>query len=300
MDEINYGEVFGLEIGEEVTEPAEPSESADTQGEEVQEAADPAVEEGSEESAGEESAENTAQTPETNAKYAAARRRAEAERDAAIAKAREEAQAEAQRTIDAAFASMGMVNPYTGKPITNKSEFDEYQAKHSSEKKKEMINELGISATEFNTFIDSLPEVREAKAAKAQADAAAKIAADTAARAKIDEQIREISAIDPTIKSLEDFRNMETYDRFYDLVKKGNTLLDAYKLANIDKLTQSAAAASRQAALNATAGKGHLNPTKQHGTGAVPVPADIKAMYRQLNPDATDAEILKHYNSTLT
>lgn len=145
MDDIDYGALFGIDAeAAEVTEPAEPSGDTTAQGANEQEPAEPAaVEEQIEEtnaeraedggrSTGGDSPEGQAdgqkQTPEQNAKFAAARRKAEAERDAAIAKARQDAQAEAQRTIDEAFRSSGLTNPYTKKPITSKAEYDEYRA----------------------------------------------------------------------------------------------------------------------------------------------------------------------------
>lgn len=51
---------------------------------------------------------------------------------------------------------------------------------------------------------------------------------------------------------------METYPKFYELVKKGNTLVDAYRLANFEALTSSAAAATRQAAINNLQSKQHM------------------------------------------
>ena len=98
------------------------------------------------------------------------------------------------------------------------------------------------------------------------------------------------------LRELKDLAAMETYPKFYELVKKGNTLVDAYRLANFEALTSSAAAATRQAALNNLQGKQHMGQTKERGAGAVSVPAEVKEMYRALNPGATDAEIQAHYN----
>lgn len=113
---------------------------------------------------------------------------------------------------------------------------------------------------------------------------------------KVDEQLKEIGKLNPNIRELKDLAAMETYPKFYELVKKGNTLVDAYRLANFEALTSSAAAATRQAALNNLQGKQHMGQTKERGAGAVSVPAEVKEMYRALNPGATDAEIQAHYN----
>lgn len=313
MDDIDYGALFGIDAeGAEVTEPAEPSGDTTAQGANEQEPAEPAaVEEQNEEtnaegaedggqSTGGDSPEGQAdgqkQTPEQNAKFAAARRKAEAERDAAIAKARQDAQAEAQRTIDEAFRSSGLTNPYTKKPITSKAEYDEYRARLEADRKARLLKKSGMSDEEFQQFVQGLPEVKQAKEAQAAAETAARQAREQQAKLKVEEQLKEISALDPSIQELKDLAKMETYPKFYELVKRGNTLTDAFKLANYETLTGRAAAASRQATINSAQGKQHLSPTAQRGAGAVSVPADVKAEYLAFNPDATDAEIQQHYN----
>ena len=137
---------------------------------------------------------------------------------------------------------------------------------------------------------------REAAEMQAAAERAQQEANEAQARVKVDEQLKEIGKLNPNIRELKDLAAMETYPKFYELVKKGNTLVDAYRLANFEALTSSAAAATRQAALNNLQGKQHMGQTKERGAGAVSVPAEVKEMYRALNPGATDAEIQAHYN----
>lgn len=314
MDDIDYGALFGIDAeGAEVTEPAEPSADTTAQGANEQEPAEPAAveeqiaetttggtEDGSQ-SAGGDSPEGQAdgqkqQTPEQNAQFAAARRKAEAERDAAIAKVRQDARAEAQRTIDEAFRNSGLTNPYTKKPITSKAEYDEYRARLEADRKARLLKKSGMSDDEFQEFVQGLPEVKRAKEAQEAAETAARQAREQQAKLKVEEQLKEISALDPSIQELKDLAKMETYPKFYELVKRGNTLTDAFKLANYEALTGRAAAASRQAAINSAQGKQHLSPTAQRGAGAVSVPEDVKAEYLAFNPDATDAEIQQHYN----
>lgn len=325
MDDIDYGALFGIDAeapaggtpnpyggkaadgfaGAEVTEPAGPA--AVEEQEETTAEGDEGDAEGTggdspeSQSAGGNSPEGQSvepkkQTPEQNAQFAAARRKAEAERDAAIAKARQDAKDEAQRTIDEAFRSSGLTNPYTKKPITSKAEYDEYRTRLEADRKARLLKKSGMSDEEFQQFVQGLPEVKQAKEAQAAAETAALQAREQQAKLKVEEQLKEISALDPTIQELKDLAKMETYPKFYELVKKGNSLTDAFKLANYDALTGRAAAASRQAAINSAQGKQHLSPTTQRGAGAVSVPADVKAEYLAFNPNATDAEIQQHYN----
>jgi len=290
MDDINYGELFGLDESENKQETAEPAtdETESTQGENEQDVAEPAGDD-TESSAEPEVKEPEKQTPEQNAKYAAARRKAEQERDQAVAQAKSDAKAEADKYLDETIAGMGLTNPYTKQPITNKAEYDEYKAKYEEEKRNRVVKKSGMSQDEFKKFVDDLPEVRQAKAIAAQAQ-------EQQAKMKIDEQLRQITEMDPSIKELGDLTKMENYDEFYGKVKRGMTLVEAYMLTNFDKLSGRKAAATKQAALNSINSKQHLSGTSSRGTGALSVPADVKDMYRAINPDATDAEIQAHYN----
>lgn len=285
MEDIDYGAVFGVE-GAEAQEVAEPEEATEeqAQGGEEQEVAEP--------DAGDEEQEGAKQTPEQNAAYAAARRKAEAERDAAIRKAQEDA----QRTIDDAFKSSGLKNPFTGKPITSKAEFDAYRQQAGDARKSQLMEQAGLSEEEYTALVNDLPEVRQAREAREKAESAMRRADEAQAKAKIDEQLQEIGKLDPDIRELNDLAKMENYPQFYELVHRGNSLLDAYKLANFDKLVQKNTAAAKQAAYNNTQSKQHMGRTKERGAGAISVPNDVKEMYRAFNPDATDAEIQAHYN----
>ena len=177
--EINYGAVFDVEVpetttGAEETEAAEPSENDTTtaaaQGAEEQEAAAPAVEE-TEESE-QPQAEAPEQEPKTDrdAQFAAARRKAEAERDAAIARAKEDA----QKQVDEFFRNSGLMNPYTGQPITTRAEYEAYRERFEADQKAKLMEKAGITQEEFQAFVQGLPEVRAARQAKAEAEAAAR------------------------------------------------------------------------------------------------------------------------------
>ena len=301
MDDIDYGAVFGVEDpdttaiaeGAEVTEPAEPSaESEPTDhraGAEAQEAAAPAGDDTKAPEPGKEG------KTEEDARFAAARRRAEADRDAAIAKARADVEAQAQKSIDQFFRNSGLVNPFTKAPITTRDEYTAYRQQYMEQQKQNMLQRTGMSQEEYKAFVDNLPEVRAAREAKAAADQAAMEAREQQARSKVEAQLKEIQGMDPAIKTLQDLSKMETYPKLYDMVKHGYSIVDAYKLANYDTLTNRAAEASRKAAVTAVQSKQHLTTTKSRGDGAVSVPESVLEEYRVLNPGASREEIQKHY-----
>lgn len=294
MEDINYNEVFGLESEEtqEIAEPA-PSET-ETQpeenvSEETQEIADPAVdrEESPEETKGEE-----------DAKYAAARRKAEAERDAAVKQAQEAAERvkqDAEKYVAEAIKNLGLTNPYTKQPIVTKAEYDEYKTKFSQEKRDQVMKKSGMTEPEFDDFIQSLPQVREATEQAERAKAEQEQARKEREQAEINRQMENIRKLDPTIQTAADILKMDTADVFREKISRGYTFEDAFRIANAGKLMQAASAGAKQAALNAQS-KGHMERTTTRGTGMEPVPADVLAEYREFLPNATDDEIRQHYN----
>lgn len=271
--EINYDELFGLN-GEEETEAADPSAEEETAAE-------------TEETAGEKESEPAEQTgrqsKEENAKYAAIRRKAE-----------EEASAKAQKQIDDAFAALNMVDPYTGKPIKTKADFEAYQAGKTKEKTEGVLEKTGWTEDELKQYVDELPDVKAAKQAKETYERMQQ-------KQALDTQIAELGKIDSAIKSVEDLQKQDNYRTIYEYVLRGLNIVDAYKLANFDKLSseklsaERASSAARQAALNSKS-KEHLQPTTPRGEGAATVPADVMEYYKALNPTATVAEITAHYN----
>ena len=279
MAEIDYNAVFGIE-GEEVQEAADPA-TEDNVGANEQEAAAPAGEsqDGAEdEQKPSDESSHHVQTDEENARYAAMRRKAEAD-----------AEKRMNAELDKSIASLGLTDPYTNKPITNHAEMQAYRQRFVEEQRKEMQEKAGMSPEDYKRFVDSLPEVQAGKAAQQKV-------MDLEIRAKIDSQMREIQMISPEIKSMEDLSKLDNFDKLYDMVGKGYELADAYKVLNYDRLTAKAAEAAKQQALNSIGGKNHLQPVTPRGQGAVPVPADVVAEYRALMPEATDAEIQAHYN----
>lgn len=278
MTDIDYSAVFGIE-GEEEQEAADPA-TEDNVGANEQEAAEPAGEsqDGAEDEQEPSDESHRVQTDEENARYAAMRRKAEAD-----------AEKRMNAELDKSIASLGLTDPYTNKPITNHAEMQAYRQRFVEEQRKEMQEKAGMSPEDYQRFVDSLPEVQAGKAAQQKV-------MDLEIRAKIDSQMREIQMISPEIKTMEDLSKLDNFDKLYDMVGKGYELADAYKVLNYDRLTAKAAEAAKQQALNSIGGKNHLQPVTLRGQGAVPVPADVAAEYRALMPEATDAEIQAHYN----
>lgn len=308
-DRIDYNAIFGLkEEGVNEAEPAEQPKTEEAEGENGQPAAEAdVIDDGDDTGVDTEETEDTGddtedvdhsedetdtentedkateQSAEDNAKFAAARRKAESETQSKI----EAALAAQKRRYDEMFASAGVISPYTGKAITTVEDFETYAATYRAEQEKAIRDKSGLSEEELDAFIRNSAPVREAEAAKQQL-------AQERAQARIKQDLDEIRKLDPSIKSFDDLQKLETAGEMEQLLKQGYSLPAAFKLANYEHLTQSKIEAARQAAASKAMSKEHLSATKKRGQGAIPVPDDVMKMYQMFGINKNEAE--KHYN----
>ena len=240
------------------------------------------------------------QLTEEQRKENAARRRREETR-AAIDKAVQDAvKAEQDRSkaeMDAFFAAAALKNTLTGKPITNMEEFNEWKQAFDAAKLQRDLKAGKLTPEGLQKVIEQTPAMKQVQQIAQKQEEAARQQSEAAAKARVDAEIAEIHKLDPTISEVKDLLKMPTAKEFYALVKKGNSFLDAFRLANYDRLTTAAAEAAKQQAMNNARSKDHLTGTgPQRGQGSSPVPPDEMAMFRLINPGATDAEIQAYYN----
>ena len=225
------------------------------------------------------------QSPEVDAAFAQLRRRYEAQLAAQKA-----------QTEDTVYASLNLKNPYTGETIKNKAQYQAYEAAHAQAVRAEAAKKTGLSLEMLDRIIADSPAVKQASEAARRMEDEKKNAQRAAVVERLKNEVAEIGRYEESVKTLEDVAKLNCYPKIFELTKKGVSLIDAYKLANIDTIAEKRAAAAKQKALNDAAGKGHLRKESgSRGKGAASVPASVMALYRDLNPDATDEEIVKHY-----
>lgn len=220
--------------------------------------------------------------------------------DAAVAKRISEA-ISAERTKSEAewsnfFAKANIENPLTGRQITTKAEFDDWAQRDTETQMQRDFSEGNLTPELLQKTVSELPEIKRIRELEQQRQ-------QEQLKAESDRQLAEISKLDPAMKTLEDIVNSPTGPAFAVLVQeKGYDFLGAFKVANFERLssaqaTQQAAAVKQQTLQNIK-GKEHLNQMgKPQGAGGntLPVPADVKQLYRELNPNMTDADIAKDY-----
>ncbi|MBQ4092458.1 MAG: hypothetical protein IJC82_04025 [Firmicutes bacterium] len=290
---IDFSDVFGpidegVNSDEGVQEPTEPanddgmtegSVEDNTEGEKEQEAAEPV---------------KNQQSAEENAKYAAARREAERERDAAIAKMKAEHDAE----LDKAISALGLENPYTGKPVTNRAELEAYKKQHSDETRKQMqerAEEAGLSEEEIQNLVKSHPDYQQAMQIVNEAKAAKEAAEQEKAKNTLEAAIKEVHELDPSISSFEDLRQHESWSEVENRVRRGYTFADAFYFANRNAIEQRKMAAFEQQIRNSMNGKGHLDSSSPKGDGGITVPSDVIRDLKAWDPSMTDDEIRSWY-----
>lgn len=216
------------------------------------------------------------QTPEQNAAFAAARRRAEAQAAA-------RSQAEKDALVERIYR--GQNNPYTGMPIRSVRDLNEYEQQYQQDQ----MRQAGIDPGVLNQMIENNPAVQQAKVMTARMR-------QEAGQRALEEQIAEIGKIDPSVTDFQTLVQHPNFQQFDARVRQGYSLVDAFKLANYDQIIGKKAAAAKQQALNSVNGKNHLNPTKSAGTGDdVVVPEETMAMYRSAFPNWTKQQIIEDY-----
>lgn len=288
-----------VELGEQAQEPAEPAmaENQPADGTETETESD----ENPEEEVQTET-EVGKQTMSREQRRENAARRRQQEQQAAIDQAVQTAINQERARNDAAmkdfFAKAGLKNTITGQPITSMEEFNAWSDQYSRSKLERELKAGKLTTEGLATAIGNHPIVQQAQRLVNQNEEEKKAQQMSEAKAKIDAEIEEIHKIDASISSLEDLLKAPYGKELYEMTRKGYSIKDAHFLLNHEKLEQAKLEAARQQGMNSARSKDHMTATNTpRGGGAISVPASEMAIFRQLNPKATDAEIQTFYNN---
>lgn len=231
-------------------------------------------------------ASETRQSAEDNSRFAAARRKAEAEYQAKIDK------------LNAMFKQQfgQYKNPETGAPITSAEEYLTAFNVQQRKQQEAQLQKAGLDPKLIQNMVDNNPAIREAKEIIARNQ-------QEMAHQALENDLKAVSKIDPEIKTLEDLAAQPNYAEIVKYVSQnGLSLVDAYKLANNDKLVSRQTEAVKQAAINSAKSTAHLGVTGGVSTDTgnyVPIPANMLGAWRQAYPDLKDEELTKKYNAAL-
>ena len=194
------------------------------------------------------------QTPDENAKYAAARR--EAEREANALKQRQDA-----------FAQKYGFQTF--------EEMEAYQQQQEAEQQRQAYLQQGVNLDLINQLVSNHPDVKMAKMQQINA--------------QLDADFAELKKEYPEsgLKTLADLAMLPTYGEICEKIRRGYSLTDAYASANRAELRQKTTAAAKQKTLNNINSKQHLN-TEGDGAGEtndIHIPDDTMQMYLDMGMD---------------
>ena len=297
--------------GQEVAEPAaQPPEDQDQNGANGQEVAEPAEPdhntEPAEEPAGQDAEDapgdqptDKTMTPEQRRANAARRRQAEQQAaiDAAVEAALKNERERHSAEMTEFFGKAGLKNSITGKPITSMEDFRTWNQEFEQQRLQRELKSGKLTTEGLAAAIGNHPVVQQAQQLLEQNQQAQRTAEQTAARQRLESEIAEIHKIDQSITSMEDLTAAPYWPQLYAMTKRGYSVKDAHFLLNHERLEQAKLEGARNQALANARGKEHLKGTAPgRGGGQISVPAADMAMFRALNPKASDADIQAFYN----
>lgn len=232
---------------------------------------------------------NNVQSAEDNARYAAARRRAEAEF------------ASRQRAQDMEFERRfkGYENPITHAPIRSQRDYLEALDAQEMLQRNQELQSKGIDPRMFEEAV-SRQVANNPTLLQAQAiidDNRRNVIAN-----KMSDDLKEIQKLSPEIKDIDEVLRMSNSDYMLSLVSRGMSLAEAYKVANLDTLIAQNTASVKQRTINNIKGTQHLNATdgvSNSSDNYVDIPQSELAQWKRAFPDATMKQLKEKYNKSL-
>ena len=235
-----------------------------------------------------EQVEETERNKEKDRIFAEARRIAEK-------KAKEDFEKQ-QAKIDSEYAEKfkGITNPETGKPILSARDYIEAVEADKRVKVKADMENAGLDPSILEQLIAENPLVKQAQ------EFMTKVQQEKAEQ-ELQSDIKEISKFDSTIKSKDDLVKLENFEDIVKLVEKGNSLVEAYKLANFDKLVSKKQSAAEQAAINQAKSKSHLQKTGgvADTSNLLEIPERDMAEWKKIYPNLSASQLKEKYNKVI-
>lgn len=260
-------------------------------GENVQEVAAPVVTNNANEQVAEsETQQQTAevkepQSQEMNAQFAAVRRKAEEEYNSKLS------------GINNEFKRLfgNMVNPVTGKNIETLQDYLQAVEHQKVANRNQMLQDKGIDPKVIEQMINESPMIRQAQQVLEENNR-------IEAQRRLENDLKAISEFAPEIRTIDDLEKHESCAGVLAYVKNGLNLLDAFKLANFEKLSTRNTEAAKQAAINQARSKNHMETTSAISVGVdtlTQIPDSALPRWKAAYPDLTMEQLTKKYNDSI-
>lgn len=196
-----------------------------------------------------------------------------------------------QQRVDAAIARQfgGMINPYTGRPITTEAELAAYQQAFAAEEQERRLRESGIDRNILNEAISGHPVVQQANA----------MLHEQQQRQANDFMSQEFAALlqefpDCGLKDARDLMDTPEGRETLNLWRSGPiSLKTAYAATHLKEIQARQSKAVRQGVMNEVNGRAHLTQTNRGGQANGEMPAETMEQYRTFGIGKDDAERLE-------
>lgn len=196
-----------------------------------------------------------------------------------------------QQRVDAAIARQfgGMINPYTGRPITTEAELAAYQQAFAAEEQERRLRESGIDRNILNEAISGHPVVQQANA----------MLHEQQQRQANDFMAQEFAALlqefpDCGLKDARDLMGTPEGRETLNLWRSGPiSLKTAYAATHLKEIREKQSKAVRQGVMNEVNGRAHLTQTNRGGQANGEMPAETMEQYRTFGIGKDDAERLE-------
>lgn len=225
--------------------------------------------------------------------------------DSVWAAARRRAEADAQKRADAEVARRcaGKTNPLTGKPITTQKEYWEAIDAQNQMRRDAAFKQAvkGLSPQDAAALEQVLKNDPEKQRMQRQIDEMKAVQDRDLAMQALNADVAEIGKLDPTIKSIDDVLKLPNMNAMIDKVRRGYSLVDAYRLLNYDSSMKASQNAGKQAARNEVRGKTHLaaHGGGSNGNGGKTIPASMLPSLKEQFPGKSIEELTKLYNDVM-
>ncbi len=201
---------------------------------------------------------------------------------------------EAQKRVDAAIAKQfaGVLNPYTGKPISTEADLRDYERYYAEEQQKAELREMGVDPARLDALIGNLPVVKQAQEMLERQQAQ-----------QANEQLqREFDALreeypDCGFADMQGMYADEAGRRVLELWRDSPrlTVADAYFLLNRGSILEKQSAAIKQGMRNQMSGKQHLRQTSGGDAAGREVPAEALDALGEYFPEKTREQLIAMY-----
>lgn len=226
-----------------------------------------------------------------------ARLRRQREQEAAVQAAVEAERRRGEQELAQILSEAGLTNRYRGgEQIRSAEDFRQWHADAKAQQRKQRLKAGELTQEDLQAAIDESPAMAQVRELSAQLQKQQQQTDRQEFNKQVERELAEIRQMDPSVGSLQDILNGPKGKEFVELVNEKNlSFLEAFKLANYERLVGVQQQAARIGAARAAHSKDHLTSYGANSGEGVRVPTKTRDFYRLMMPEMTDEQIRRDY-----